>query len=220
MARVTLSNYGVGHVRYRPYGGIARSDVSGQMIPAGYLLKRIVSAPGWLVQPASGITDICSVSACCIDDVVDVQEAGHHNGFGVANDPDVLTSLANQVDADLRDASLFYYTAYERELDSNGWTFDPANWQSRTPARSAGVADNVRVPDAGTTTLLGYDVVVFGDFLEHSPLFCNSVAEHVPVNAHCLLKSLDEAVGAIDAGAFGDGCEEGAYTIFAVYRVD
>jgi hypothetical protein len=39
------------------------------------------------------------------------------------------------------------------------------------------------------------------------------------VNEHCLLNSLQEAVAAIDAGAFGGGCEEGAYTVFSVHRV-
>jgi hypothetical protein len=153
------------------------------------------------------------------DNIVDVQGAWQHNGFGVANDPDVLASLAADVGADVGEASLFYFTAYERELESDGWTFDPAGWRARSAAQSAAVADDVRLPPPDALTLLGYDVVVFGDFLEHSPLSCNSVAEQLPTNEHCLLASLDEAVAAIDGGAFGGGCEEGVYTIFAVHRV-
>lgn len=189
------------------------------MLPAGYLLKHIVPPPGWLSQRPSGINDVCSVSGCVNDNVVDVQRAWQHNGFGLANNPDVLASLATDAGVDLSDATLFYYAAYEREMESDGWTFDAANWRPRSAAQSAAVVDDVQVPNADTTALLGYDVAVFGDFLEHSPLSCNSIAERLPVNVHCLLPSLDEALRAIDAGAFGGGCEEGVYTIFAVYRV-
>ncbi len=189
------------------------------MIPAGYLLKRIVPPPGWLAQRPSGVQDVCSVSDCVNDNVVDVQGAWQHNGFGLANDPDLLYSLAVSAGSDLTYATLFYYAAYEREIESDGWTFDASIWRPRSAARSAAVADSVRIPNADTTALLGYDVVVFGDYLEHSPLSCNLIARQISVNAHCLLPSLDEALGAIDYGAFGDGCEEGIYTIFAVYRV-
>lgn len=43
--------------------------------------------------------------------------------------------------------------------------------------------------------------------------------KRLPVNEHCLLPTPDEAVAAIDSGAFGDGCEDGTYTIFAVHRM-
>jgi hypothetical protein len=189
------------------------------MLPAGYLLKRIAPPPGWLSNGLGHIKDICSVSDCVNDNIVDVQGAWQHNGFGVANNPDVLASLAAAVGADVGDASLFYFTAYERELESDGWTFDPAAWRVRSAAQSAAVADDVRLPPPDALTLLGYDVVVFGDFLEHSPLSCNSVAEQLATNEHCLLASLDEAVAAINDGAFGNGCEEGVYSIFAVHWV-
>jgi len=189
------------------------------MLPAGYLLKRVVPPPGWLITSPNHIKDVCSVSDCVNDNVVDVQGVWQHNGFGLANNPDVIASLAADAGADVSDASLFYYTAYDRELESDGWTFDPACWRNRSPASSAAVPDDVRVPAAGASTLLGYDVVVFGDFLEHSPMSCNSIAEQLPVNEHCLLTNLDQAVRAINAGAFGGGCEEGIYTIFGVYRV-
>ena len=87
-------------------------------------MKRIVPSPGWLSQRRSGIDDVCSVSDCVNDNVVDVQGAWQHNGFGLANNPDVLASLAANAGADLGSASLFYYAAYERELESDGWTFD------------------------------------------------------------------------------------------------
>lgn len=187
------------------------------MIPAGYLPKRICAAPGWFETKQSHIKDICSVSDCVNDNVVDPQKAWLHNSFGLANSPEILASLAIDSGADVEEAILFYYTAYEFELDSDGWIFDASRWQARSPAASPTLSDAVRPP--AKSTLIGYDVVVFGDFLEHSPLSCNSVADQLPVNEHCLLNTLEEAVDAINSGAFGGSCEDGAYTIFAVNLV-
>ena len=190
------------------------------MLSAGYLLKRVVPPPEWLVTAPNHIKDVCSVSDCVNDNVVDVQDAWKHNSFGVANSSSVLWALAEETGADTSGAQPFYYAAHERELESDGWKFDATSWRARSPARSAVVEDAVEPPaDEGALSLLGYDVVVFGDYLEHSPLPCNSAAREVQVNEHCLFPSLESAVGAIDAGSFGGGCEEGAYTVFAVYLV-
>jgi len=189
------------------------------MIPAGYLLKRTVPPPGWLNSHVSNVEQVCSVSDCVNDNIVDPQKAWLHNGFGLANAPEVLESLAARDGVDAQGASLFYYAAYEQELDSDGWDFDPSGWHSRSRTPSSEIADEVALPANDTLTLLGYDVVVFGDFLEHSPISCNSIAATLPVNKYCLLNSLEEAIAAIDAGAFGGGCEDGAYTIFEVNLV-
>jgi len=207
------------HVRLRLIADIHSWVYCSLMIPAGYLLKHIVPPPGWLATSPGHIKDVCSVSDCINDNVVDVQGAWQHNGFGLANSPDLLQSLAVEADVDTSNALLFYFTAYDREQDSDGWTFDPARWRARSRASSAAVADDVCMPASDAATLLGYDVVVFGDFLEHSPLSCNSIAQELPVNEHCLFESLEEAVEAIDRGAFGNGCEEGCYTIFGVHQV-
>ncbi|WP_051683433.1 hypothetical protein [Sphingomonas sp. UNC305MFCol5.2] len=190
------------------------------MLSAGYLLKRVVPPPEWLVTAPNHIKDVCSVSDCVNDNVVDVQDAWKHNSFGVANSPSVLWALTEEACVDTSGAQLFYYAAYERELESDGWTFDATSWRPRSPARSAGVEDAVEPPtDEETLSLVGYDVVVFGDYLEHSPLSCNSAAREVQVNEHCLFPNLESAVEAINAGRFGGGCEDGAYTVFAVYLV-
>ncbi len=114
------------------------------MIPAGYLLKHIVPPPGWLATGPGHIKDVCSVSDCVNDNVVDVQGAWQHNGFGLANSPDLLQSLAVEAGIDTSNALLFYFTAYDREQESVGWTFDPARWRARSRASSAAVADDVR----------------------------------------------------------------------------
>ena len=189
------------------------------MLSAGYLLKRISPPPGWLDCKLGHIKDVCSVASCVNDNVVDVQAAWQHNSFGLANDPGALTDLARETGSPTDGSVLFYYTAYEYELRSDGWAFEAAHWRPRSATPSSSISDAVELPPDGSATLLGYDVVVFEDYLEHSPLSCNSVAKDLPVNQHCLLDGVEEAVAAIESGAFGGGCEEGVYTIFGVYRV-
>jgi hypothetical protein len=189
------------------------------MLPAGYLFKRVAPPPGWLDAEPNHIKNVCSVADCVNDNWVDVQAAWRHNSFGLANTPETLSALAIENGLDTEGAILFYYTAYELELPSDGWTFDASQWRPRSPTPSSSVLDAVEPPLEGSTTQVGYDVVVFEDYLSHSPLSCNSIAKDLPVNEHCLLDSLEEAVIAINSGAFGGGCEEGVYTIFSVYRV-
>lgn len=189
------------------------------MLPAGYLFKRTPPPPGWLEVKPSHIVEVCSVADCVNDNIVDPQRSWQHNSFGLANSPDILRLLAIEADVDLAAAKLFYYTAYEKALESDGWTFDPANWRQKVHAESAAIPDDVIVPDPTKLYLLGYDVVVFGDFLEHSPLSCNSIANEIVLNKHCLFDEFSAAKGAIDSGRFGGGCEEGFYTIFSVNLV-
>jgi hypothetical protein len=188
------------------------------MVPAGYLLKR-VSAPLGFGFKAS-LRDVCSVSDCVNDDVVNVQAAWRHNGFGVANDPEVLWSMATDAGVEVGGVTLFYYEAYEQEVESDGWTVEPGAWRPLSPIPSAGEPTAVTPPSSALQArLLGFDVVVFGDFLEHSPLSCNYIADEVAVNSHCLFDTLEAAKAAIDANAFGGGCEEGIYRIFSVSAV-
>lgn len=189
------------------------------MLPAGYLLKRITPPSGWHRGEPNRIPNVCSVADCVNDDVVDVRATWQHNSFGLANTPDTLRTLASEAEIDKAGAILFYYTAYEYELPSDGWTFDPSRWQARSPDPSSSVSDCVEIPPQGSTTLLGHDVVVFGYSLEHSPLSCNAIAFKLPVNEHCLFNSVEEALAAVNSGAFGGGCEAGRYTIFSVHRV-
>lgn len=187
------------------------------MIPAGYLLKRTVPPPGWLLPAVSHVTEVCSVASCVNDNVVDPQSCWKHNGFGLANSPQVLWGLAQESDGELVGSRLFYYAALEAEIESDGWTFDSEKWRPISRAASSDVADDIAPPGADVALiLLGYDVVVFNDFLEHSPLSCNSIAAVARVNEFCLFNEVDEARSAIDSGLFGGGCEEGIYKIFSV----
>lgn len=185
------------------------------MVPAGYLLKRVAPPPGWL--STAPIYDVCSVADCVNDNIVDLQTTWQHNNFGVANDAAALLRMAIGAGADIAASTLFYYEAYEEEIETDGWSIDPSGWRPLTAVPSAGVDTAVTPPDNySSRTIIGYDVVVFGEYLEHSPLSCNSIAGEVSVNDHCLFNSLEEAKVAINNGAFGGGCEPGVYRIFSV----
>jgi hypothetical protein len=69
--------------------------------------------------------------------------------------------------------------------------------------------------------LEGFDVVTFfaKGAPECSPLSCNSMAEHMATNSHCLFDSFDEAEARLGSGEFNN-CEPGPYRIFAVYSAD
>ena len=187
------------------------------MVPAGYLLKRTSAPPGWL--SGAPVADVCSVADCVNDNVIDVQSAWQHNAFGVANDRGTLSRLVVDATAETDHSKLFYYELYEQEIESDGWGVDPSGWRPLTAVPSAGVETSVVPPTQSLLTLMGYDVVVFGDYLEHSPLSCNSIAAELRVNEHCLFETLEDAKAAIDRGAFNGGCEPGVYRIFSVSAV-
>lgn len=186
------------------------------MIPAGYSLKRAVPPPDYLQFGVSNILEVCSVSNCMELALVDPSDKWLHNGFDLANSPDLLWTLAREGGMDLSGSRLFYHCAYEFEISSDGRTFDPLGWKPISRARSSSVTNDVVVPfDDADLLVLGYDVVVFGDYMEHSPLACQSIAMQLQVNTYCLFDTLEEAKSAIDAGKFID-CKEGIYKIFSV----
>ena len=182
------------------------------MIPAGYLLKRTTPPPGWLADER--ITEVCSVSNCVNDNVVEPSDDWKHNGFGVANSPEILAKMVRLQEVNATDSKLFYYEAFESEIESDGWTFAFDAWRPVTFAPSSVIPLEVQLP-TGDLKFLGYDVVVFGDYLEHSPLSCNSVSESQFTNEYCLFDTLEAAQHAINSGGFGGGCEEGVYKILS-----
>ena len=189
------------------------------MIPAGYLLKRVLPPPGWLKSGPTHIVEVCSVSDCVNDNVVDIQESWQHNGFGLASTPNILLELARKSTANLAESTLFYYEVYEQEIESDGWVYKFEDWRDVTPVPSSSSRAPVIEPSSANIILLGYDVVTCGDYLEHSPLSCNSIASALPVNRHCLFDELAKAKEAINTGAFSGGCEPGVYKIFSVSSV-
>ena len=180
------------------------------MVPIGYMFKRIALRPAWL--QVDSVTDIWSVSSCISPHFTDYVRFWLHNGYWLFDSPETAEAIAKRENIDLSDATLCYYEAYEDEFDG-----DQKSWSAITPEES--FVTDVRPPNG--SKLVGYDVVTFSvrTTPECSPLSCNAIATQLPVNAHCLLRTLDEARSALEAGVF-ENSEPGPFRILAVYTVD
>ncbi len=189
------------------------------MISAGYLYKNVEQTPNWLKPGLDHVLEVCSASSCVSENTISPDDGWKHNGFGFANSEQVLIELNKKNQVDLSEARLFYYEAYEQELDSDGREFKKTSWRPVSPLPSAGVETNVEEPIASARLeLLGYDVVNGEDYLFCSPLSCNSMAKELLVNEHCLFDDLASAIRATEDGSF-QGCSQGIYRIFSVHSV-
>ena len=178
------------------------------MVPAGYLAKRVYIKPDWLNAPH--VTDIYSVSGCVSEMFADYVGYWKHNGFWLFDSAEVIEKLAQENSIDLTGTTLFYYEVYEKEFDGDVWNpYEP----------DSSFKTNVVVPV--DKELEGFDVVTFfaHNLPECSPLSCNSLAQEVPTNSHCLFQTFKEAETTVTKGAFKD-CEPGPYRIFSVYSVN
>lgn len=184
------------------------------MIPAGYMLKRVLPTPDWLHAPH--VAEVCSVSGCFSEPFADYTSFERHNGFWLFDRPDVIERLAIDCGVDISGTRLFYYEAYEREYPWGGFREGVESWRD---LKFPGLFPvDVELPSE--KRLLGFDVIAYGDYSpECSPLSCNSVATNMPVNRYCLFSSFDEAKEAIDGDVF-EGSEMGVYRIFAVYELE
>jgi len=124
--------------------------------------------------------------------------------------PEIILTIAKEHSIQLEGTSLFYYEVYEKE-------FDGERRNSYAPEPS--FLTNVIPPSQ--KQLKGFDVVTFyvKTSPECSPLSCNSLAEVLPTNAHCLFPSFEDAQTNLANGAFKDS-EPEVYCIFSVYSVD
>jgi hypothetical protein len=183
------------------------------MIPMGYMAKRVVAPPGFL-SAVKGIVDVYSVSDCVNDNFADFVDDWRHNGYWFFDHPGIIANLAREKAIDLAGTLLFYYEAYDQEYTGADWR-DFGPWK-RHPG--------VDVKPLAAKTLEGFDVVTFwsenSSQPEHSPLSCNSLAEEIPTNEHCLLRSLEEAKRALERGKFAEGEAGPCWRVFAVYSVD
>jgi hypothetical protein len=178
------------------------------MIPAGYMAKRVHRRPEWLKAPH--IAEIYSVSGCISEAFADYVNYWQHNGFWFFDSPASIKNVAGENSIQLEGTSLFYYEVHEKE-------FDGARWQPYSPEPS--LPTNVVSPPR--KKLEGFDVVTFyaRNTAECSPLSCNSMAEEIHTNVHCRFESFGEAEKSLNSGAFKDA-EPGPYRIFSVYSVD
>jgi hypothetical protein len=180
------------------------------MVPAGYMAKKVESRPDWL--KSDGLRDLYSVSGCVSKYFCDYIPHWKHNGFWLFDTPVEIMFVAAAESLNTSDQTIFYYEVYENQFDD-----DRKVWQPFQADES--FKTQVRPPTA--KKLEGFDVVTFSvqTSPECSPLSCNSLAESIPVNAHCLLPSLEEAIRLVESGAF-DKSEPGPFRIFAVYSCD
>jgi hypothetical protein len=188
------------------------------MIPAGYMYKQVMSRPDWL-KDGSHVVDIYSLSECISPPFADYINHWRHNGFWLFDDPKIMRDIAQKNSVDLDPMALLYYEAYEQEYSERGTgeVIENGTW---TLIEYSDFPTNVAIPTQ--RRLMGFDVVCHVPSLADpgcSPLSCNSVAETVAVNRHCLFDTFEQAKAAIDAGHF-TGSEPGSLRIFAVYTVE
>jgi hypothetical protein len=178
------------------------------MVPVVYMAKRVYTRPDWLKAPH--VAGIYSVSGCISENFADYVSYWKHNGFWFFDSPEVIKTLARENSIQIEGTSLFYYEVHEMELDGERWS----GW---SPEKS--FPTDVVTPSS--KRLEGFDVVTFyaKSTPECSPLSCNSMAEEVRTNTHCLFESFDEAEKNLNQGVFKDA-EPGPYRIFSVYSVD
>ena len=62
------------------------------LIPAGYMAKRVATRPEWLEVPS--VDDIYSVSRCVSRDFADYINYWKHNGYWLFDSIDVIRRLA------------------------------------------------------------------------------------------------------------------------------
>lgn len=180
------------------------------MIPAGYMLKKICAKPDWI--GASGVKDIYSVSGCISEYFADYASHWRHNGYWLFNRPADMDKITAKSGADRSGLTLFYYEVYEQEFDESAKL-----WSAFAPETSFVTA----VEPPARLRLEGFDVTSFsvGTMPECSPLSCNSLANAIDTNEHCLLATFEDAKSALEAGRF-DNSEPGPFRIFAVYTAE
>ncbi|MFD2177705.1 hypothetical protein [Veronia pacifica] len=179
------------------------------MIPVGYMYKTVHERPDWL--KTEQVSDIYSVSSCVSEDFADWINYWEHNGYWFFNSPKDIEKLAIKNDIDLREMTLFYYTAYEYQ-----WDEFERRWEKYQPESSFDI--NVKIPKE--TISHGFDIVTFlnQNDAECSPLSCNHLAQDTAVTEHCLLANFLNARELLESGKF-DRCEPRPYRIFEVHTL-
>ena len=174
------------------------------------MAKKVVSRPDWL--KAKGIEDIYSVSGCISKDFADYIKFWMHNGYWFFNSHEIIEQVAQEHSIDLAGTTTFYYEVYAQEFDDAKGRWCPYESDRSFPT-------NVRTPEK--MILAGFDVAnsVTRNSPECSPLSCNSLANEIQTNAHCLLPDFETAKRLVETGRFNNS-EPGPYRIFAVYTLE
>lgn len=186
-----------------------QTNATAPMLPIGYMAKQIVARPEWLL--AEGVEEILSLSGCFSKDFADWIDFWKHNDHWLFDSPAIIQELGHEHGIDLTNCRWFYYECHDSLYNEEARV-----WQAYNPETTFGTSVQAPV----NAILRGYDVVSrsCGSTAECSPLSCNHMAGKIPVNRHCLLDSLEEAIQRIDLEEFVS-CEPGPYQIIAVFEV-
>ena len=178
------------------------------MTSNGYMYKNVRIRPDWIKN--NSVNDIYSVSNCVSEDFDDWLDEWKHNGYCLFDSPEIMESIAEKKGIDMSQMKLFFYKASAKQWGENGQELERHSPGKPLP--------NVQVPKE--TKLEGYDVASIDEYGAGrcSPLSCNSLAETIKVNKHCLLDSYDEALRLIESGDLL-GCDFEPYRIFEVHSV-
>ncbi len=180
------------------------------------MAKRMPQSDAWLKHMKAPLSlDVYSVGSCVNDDFADYVSYWKHNGSWFFDSPAVIQEVSREHSISLDHTLLFFYEVYEFE-------FQDGKWRSFSPGDDKWKASGAVVMPANRL-LEGYDVVTFwpenSPAPEHSPLSCNSLANELKTNSHCLFETFEQAQSAVNDGRFA-GAEPGALRIFAVFSVD
>lgn len=180
------------------------------MIPAGYMYKKTVPPPGWVI--GANVVDVYSVSNCVSDDFADYINYWKHNGYRFFDSPQIIEALSADLNISLDGLTLFFYRLYPFQ-----WNSMSKQWENFASEQS--FETNVVEPLHARTQ--GFDVVTYyvQTSPECSPLSCNNLAEDYDVNEHCLFRTFEAAMIAIESGVFEKG-EPGPYRIVEVCTCD
>ena len=176
------------------------------MIDLGYMAKRVAARPEQF--PADHVADIYSVCNCISDDFADYIELWMHNDFWFFDSPEKIRSICAAGDIAMSDFTVFFYRGYKLQ-------FDETYKQWKTYSGESAGETNVEAP--ASCRRIGYDVVTYSmqNAPECSPLSCNYLATDIPVNQHCLIDSLEDAIKHLENGAFNNS-EPGPFRIIEV----
>lgn len=171
------------------------------------MAKKIASKPEWL--KANQVKDIYSVSGCVSEEFADYIRFWKHNEYWFLNSLRDIAEIAKADSVSLSDTKTFYYEMYEKEFYGKQWQIIETTNMFET---------NIALPSS--KKLEGYDIVTFstGNGAQCSPLSCNSMAESINVNSHCLLESFEKAMTIIESSVL-ENCEPGPMRIFAIYSL-
>ena len=176
------------------------------MIELGYMAKRVADRPEQL--SVVHVVDICSVSDCISEDFADFAAHWMHNQYYFYDSPDIIRTICAGDDISLPDLQSFFYRGHDLQ-------FDAINQKWEKYAFDLSVAENVKSPSSNQ--ILGFDVVTYStqNAPQCSPLSCNYLASKIPVNKHCLIDKLDDAIKHLENGLF-DNTEPGPFRIIEV----